>query len=134
MGEKQPLEINKSLQPEKVAPPLTVTLSEIAQIGVLLALKDHLRSATRAEVLGTESRPEMIARYDETRKVTTQIANNLGEEIDPLSALNMGLTDLIPAGQLEQWANVDLNDTRGNFTFEDKAIARYLLRNPPPRN
>src|SRR5688572_7589561 len=101
MTERQPTEINR--QPEKVAPPLTVTLPEIAQQGVLRALKDHLRSATRAEVLGVEDRPEVIAQIDEARKVTMQIANNLGEEIDPLSALNMGLNDLIPAGQLEQW-------------------------------
>jgi hypothetical protein len=131
MVEKQPREINQQANPETVAP-LTVTLSETAQRGVFRALRDHLRSATRAEVLGTESRPEMIARYDETRKVTTQIANNLGEEIDPLSALNMGLTDLIPTEQLEQWANVDLTNTHGNITVEDKAKARYFLRKKPP--
>jgi hypothetical protein len=86
MTEKKPIEINR--QPKKVTP-LTVTLSETAQRGVFMALKDHLRSATRAEALGAETRPEFIAQHDEARKVTIQLANNLGEEINPLSALNM---------------------------------------------
>jgi hypothetical protein len=29
-------------------------------------------------------------------------------------------------------ANTTLNDTKGNFSFEDKAIARYLLNKKPP--
>jgi hypothetical protein len=132
MVEGQPREINQQRQPETVAP-LTVTLSEPAQKRVLLILKSRLPVLTKAEVSGAwtfnPNRPELITGLDETRNVTMQIAKNLGEEIDPLSALEMGLTPLVPQGQLEQWANMDAKEP---WDQEIKNKAQYFLSKNPP--
>jgi hypothetical protein len=111
-------------QPEKITP-LTLTLLETAQRGVLQGLMQSLRTDTNTEVDGWwEDDPQKIAQVDETRNVTTQIAKSLKQEIDPLSALYMGLTDLLPEGQLEQWANMDIKD---QWDQPVKAKAQYFL-------
>jgi hypothetical protein len=46
-----------------------------------------------------------------------------------VSALYMGLTDLLPAGQLEQWANMDVKD---QWDQPVKAKAQYFLSKKPP--
>jgi hypothetical protein len=125
MTEGQPTEINR--QPEKVAP-LTITLSETAQRGVLQNLMISLVADTNAETRERfKDRPDVIAEIDATRNVTTQIAQNLRKEIDPLTALNLGLTDLLPPGQLEQWAHMD----KGEASIQAKA--QYFLDKKPPQ-
>jgi hypothetical protein len=67
-----------------------------------------LRTDTIEEARGTwNDNPDKIARLDETRNVTVQIAKSLGVEFNPLAAINMGLNDLLPDGQLEQWATME---------------------------
>jgi hypothetical protein len=70
-----------------------------------------------------------IAQLDETRNVTMQIAKSLGVKINPLSAINMGLTDLLPEGKLEEWANMDAKFA-GDVSVIDKA--KYFLNKKPP--
>jgi hypothetical protein len=55
MVEEQPREINQQPQPEKVAP-LTITLSETAQRGVLQNLMASLVADTNAEIGGGTAR------------------------------------------------------------------------------
>jgi hypothetical protein len=97
----------------------------------LHGLLQSLRTDTNAETSGSfADRPEVITQLDETRNVTTQIAKSLRHEIDPLSALYMGLTDLLPAGQLEQWANMDVKD---QWDQPVKAKAQYFLSKNPQK-
>jgi hypothetical protein len=129
MVEKQPRDINQQPKPETVAP-LTVTLSETAQRGVLRGLMQSLRTDTELETRRSfEDRPEVIIQLDETRRVTMQIANNLGEKIDPMTSLYLGLTDLLPEGQLEQWANMDIKD---QWDIPVKTKAQFFLSKNPP--
>jgi hypothetical protein len=47
-----------------------------------------------------------------------------------VSALYMELTDLLPAGQLEQWANMDVKD---QWDQPVKAKAQYFLSKNPQK-
>jgi hypothetical protein len=126
MAEKQPREINR--HPEKVSP-LTLTLSETAQRGVLRGFKSSLTSLTTAESNGVyKDAPEILAELAELRRVTTTLAKNVGEEFSPSFALSMGLIDSLPPGLLEQVATTESND----WSFEHRAKARYFLNKKTP--
>jgi hypothetical protein len=126
MGEQQPREIRRSRQPE-IVNPLTLTLSETAQRGVLQNLRESLRLNTHAETNGYfRNRPDVLAELDETRKVAVQLVNNLGIEIHPIKALGLGLTDLLPEGQLEQFARKD------QWRTDVVTQAQYFLEKKPP--
>jgi hypothetical protein len=103
--------------------PLTLTLSKKAQEGVLGSLMYGLETFTYDEVLGRyRNNPEIVEQVDEARKVTTAIAKNLGEEIDEVSALTMGLIEFIPREQLQKWAQSKIP---GEITLKQRA--QYFL-------
>jgi hypothetical protein len=82
-----------------------------------------LAAYTQDEVSGHyRNNPEIVEQFDEARKVITAVAKNLGEEIDEVLALTMGLTDLIPREQLEKWAQS--KNPSDDETGEPKAGSR----------
>src|SRR5947207_1650344 len=94
--------------PEQVQP-LTITLSAETQEGIFFLLTHGLHTNTSNEV-NRRINPDFITELDGVRETYTQLARNLHKEIDPFSALYMGLTDLLPPRQLEAWANQPVQD------------------------
>jgi transcriptional regulatory protein LevR len=82
-----------------------------------------LTAYTQDEVSGHyRNNPEIVEQFDEARKVITAIAKNLGEEIDEVLALTMGLIELIPREQLEKWAQ-----SKNSSEITRKERAQYFL-------
>jgi transcriptional regulatory protein LevR len=82
-----------------------------------------LTAYTQDEVSGHyRNKPEIVEQFDEARKVITAIAKNLGEEIDEVLALEMGLIELIPREQLEKWAQ-----SKNSSEITRKERAQYFL-------
>jgi hypothetical protein len=78
---------------------------------------------TQDEVSGHyKNNPGIVEQFDEARKVVTAIAKNLGEEIDEVLALTMGLIELIPREQLEKWAQ-----SKNSSEITRKQRAQYFL-------
>lgn len=70
---------------------------------------------------------EQVEYNDKMRKVYATIARNLVEEIAPIEALYLGLTNFIPVKQLRRWANWQVEDN-GDQDLETKIMAQYFLK------
>jgi hypothetical protein len=63
-------------------------------------------------------------KVEKIRKITTQLARNLGIQIAPLEALQLRLPDFIPDEQLQAWATMQ---PRNNMDRSIKTKANSLI-------
>jgi hypothetical protein len=83
--------------------PLTLTLSEKAQQGLLRDLEPRLYEHTTKEMEGGyENRPDIVEQVDAVRELYVTIARHTGREIYLHDAIYMGL-DTVPTQDLENF-------------------------------
>jgi hypothetical protein len=115
--------------PKEREKPLTLTLSMSAQEGVFACLMPTLKKLTHNEIEGFyKSESKVIEQIDEARNVVKELAKNLGKHIHPMEALEMGLTELIPPKQLEEWAKTPNAEIRKIWDLIIRKKAKYLLQ------
>lgn len=107
--------------PIKEKPVKRISLStRKQQEAVLHGLWNHLREMTDLESVGRLNKND-IQQTEEIRDVVRTLADTLGRELTPAQSLVLGLTEKIPADQLEIYA------TLKHDKYGDRPLAQYLI-------